>query len=187
MFFLSTIPWGEAKLLSEWFGWVWIGGGVQDKSHTWDHARSGTGCEQACLLHCVWDGAPCRLYVLPRMINTSIFSCYPFGLHDKQVALIDVYSFQKVNMCLKEVWMIPLFLCGLLVFCQLLHGSSKLLPPLLCLSEKHVNWICLGWSFLLLHPASQELHSSKWMGHSRFTPYFSAETVWEICFQPLLL
>lgn len=73
--------------------------------------------------------AACRLYMLPRMINTSIFSCHPFDLYYKQVALIDVYPFQKVNMCLKEVWTILLFRCGLLAFCR----SSGALPPSLVL------------------------------------------------------
>lgn len=42
--------------------------------------------------------AGCRLYTLHRMINASIFSGYTVDLYYKQVALIDVYSFQKVNM-----------------------------------------------------------------------------------------
>lgn len=42
--------------------------------------------------------AGCRLCVLPRVINTSIFSCYPFDLYYKQVAWIDVYPLQKVSM-----------------------------------------------------------------------------------------
>lgn len=142
--------------------------------------RSGAGCEQPCLLCWVWDRAACRLHVLPRMINTSIFSCYPFGLHYKQAALIDVYSFQKVNMCLKGVWTIPVFLCWLCSVTFFVVAPECF--PFSCAWVKNVltGLVCLGCSFLLLLPAIQQLHS-RWTGHSRFTLHLSAETVWEIC------